>query len=85
MSVLVLGYREELETCPVCVAEPGCVYCLSTLQCQAADAVIPCPQAVDNELSCPVKPDCSLLQNCTSCAAADDCAYVFGFEFKFVC
>ena len=71
-----VSVRSEVAVCPACALEDDCVYCLSTLQCQAKDSAMPCPQPVEDMASCPVKPDCGLLTNCSACAAADDCAYV---------
>lgn len=45
-------HRDAAEACAPCV-QAGCSYCLSTLQCMAPDADLPCPEAVLAAGDCP--------------------------------
>lgn len=74
------SFAESAGRCPSCIADIGCGFCESSLQCLNGSASgpsgsLPCPSWLFDENSCPEVPNCEEFKDCSGCALQDQCAW----------
>jgi hypothetical protein len=72
-----IHHRESIKHCAPCAETSGCIFCLSSLQCEDSSLLdFYCYEDAEDSSKCPgLIPPCRFLADCESCSHEDACSW----------